>query len=105
MPYCIGTDEAGYGPNIGPLVVTATLWRLPDGTTEDGLYDGLPEPVTAAPLDEADARVWLADSKCLYSPAVGLERLELGVLAALRACGLRPTGFRELFAEVAHLAD
>jgi hypothetical protein len=34
-----------------------------------------------------------------------LERLELGALSALRACGLRPTGFRELFADVAHLAD
>ena len=22
----IGTDEAGYGPNLGPLVVAATAW-------------------------------------------------------------------------------
>ena len=25
----IGVDEAGYGPNIGPLIVAATAWRVP----------------------------------------------------------------------------
>ena len=28
MPYLVGTDEAGYGPNLGPLVVSATVWRV-----------------------------------------------------------------------------
>ena len=26
MPYLIGIDEAGYGLNLGPLVVAATRW-------------------------------------------------------------------------------
>ena len=26
--YIIGTDEAGYGPNLGPLLVGASCWRL-----------------------------------------------------------------------------
>ncbi len=26
--YSIGTDEAGYGPNLGPLVIVATVWRI-----------------------------------------------------------------------------
>ena len=28
MTLLIGTDEAGYGPNLGPLVVAATAWRI-----------------------------------------------------------------------------
>ena len=31
MGYAIGTDEAGYGPNLGPLVISATVWEIPDG--------------------------------------------------------------------------
>ena len=26
--YLIGTDEAGYGPNLGPLVISATVWQV-----------------------------------------------------------------------------
>ncbi len=37
MGYVLGTDEAGYGPNLGPLVVTATLWEVPDDSQEDNL--------------------------------------------------------------------
>ncbi len=30
MRILIGVDEAGYGPNLGPLVVAATAWRVED---------------------------------------------------------------------------
>ncbi len=35
MAILIGMDEAGYGPNYGPLVVAATAWHVPD--VADGL--------------------------------------------------------------------
>ena len=31
MPWLIGIDEAGYGPNLGPFVMSATLFQVPDG--------------------------------------------------------------------------
>jgi ribonuclease HII len=30
MAYLIGTDEAGYAPNLGPLVISSTVWRVAD---------------------------------------------------------------------------
>jgi hypothetical protein len=84
MLYLLGTDEAGYGPNLGPLVVAATLWRvrrigfqpvLPD------LYEHLARCITTDHHDED--RLAIADSKQLYSAGDSLALLERGVLAAL----------------------
>lgn len=91
MAYLIGTDEAGYGPNLGPLVITATLWQVPDEAIDECLYARLKQTVTALPRRSArpDARLWLADSKVVYSSADGLATLERGVGAALACCGLQ----------------
>ncbi len=64
MPYLIGTDEAGYGPNLGPLVISATLWQVPDGVQGDDLFELLcgavaPRPVAAG--KSAEDRVAIAD--------------------------------------------
>lgn len=98
MAYCIGIDEAGYGPNIGPLVIAATLWRVPDELPDDELYPALKKVVAKVPRagKRPDKRLWLADSKAVYSTAVGLGNLELGVLTALAAAGLRPRTLRAL---------
>ncbi len=34
MAYLIGTDEAGYAPNLGPLVISSTVWRIDDDSAE-----------------------------------------------------------------------
>ncbi len=98
MAYLIGTDEAGYGPNLGPLVISATLWQLPHGVDAGGLYELLRDTVAPA-LDRsdrsADGRIAVADSKLLYQPGKGLRHLERGVLAALATLGRRPATWRE----------
>lgn len=81
--YLIGTDEAGYGPNLGPLVVSATLWRIPDELAKADLYEVLAEYVVADCVAAADPRLPIADSKQLYRSGDSWLQLELGLLAAL----------------------
>ncbi|MCR4410941.1 MAG: hypothetical protein NUV77_00785 [Thermoguttaceae bacterium] len=104
MPFLIGTDEAGYGPNLGPLVVSATVWHVADGVSETGLYDRLRGTV-ATTLAEATrlgpVRVAIADSKVLYQSGKGLGALERGLLAALGVLGRHPESRQEVWAALA----
>ena len=79
----IGTDEAGYGPNHGPLTVTATAWEIPEGVEPASLWEEFSKVVTNAPT-RGDQRLFVADSKQVYSSGDGLEDLEVAVLAFLR---------------------
>ncbi len=108
MAFLIGTDEAGYGPNLGPLVVTATVWEVPDGLLEGDLYCTLKECVTSVSprksrcsSAEIEQRIWIGDSKELYKPGGGLANLERGVLASLAIChGKVPSTWRQLLLAV-----
>lgn len=110
MAWMIGVDEAGYGPNLGPLVVAATVWRLPDVLLGEDLYRLAAPAVTPMRVPGARGRrgreeaalrpVLMADSKLVYSRAGGLEELERGVLAALEACGERPKTIADLWRAV-----
>ena len=86
MALLIGTDEAGYGPSLGPLVITATKWEC--SHQESDLYHDLADVVTNSPR-EANAkglpsRILIADSKAA-SRSGGLGSLELPVLVLLHA--------------------
>jgi len=74
----VGTDEAGYGPNLGPLVVAATAW------------EAAAAPGDVEPLFEAAAAglpgLW-GDSKVIHRGGGGFAALELGALAAVSAAG------------------
>jgi len=83
MTLVIGTDEAGYGPNLGPLVVAASTWRIaapPDAAESvftalsTGTWNATPGPL------------W-ADSKTIYRGGDGFVALERGVQAALEVAG------------------
>ena len=90
MAYIVGTDEAGYGPNLGPLVVTATLWEVPDDVEEDELYDRLAHVIvpTLRQAAESNGRcLAMADSKRLHQSGGGVKHLERGVLSALGLLG------------------
>lgn len=70
----MGIDEAGYGPNLGPFVMSSALFHLPDGCSTD-LWKTLHAAVRKA-NQKADGRLIVDDSKQVYSPKVGLGLLE-----------------------------
>ncbi|MFW6189344.1 MAG: hypothetical protein ACOC7T_02835 [Planctomycetota bacterium] len=77
-----GIDEAGYGPRLGPLVVAASAFRLPQPPDEGLLWHLLRDAVCRT-AGESDGRLVVNDSKQVYSPSRGLRRLEEGVLGFL----------------------
>ena len=96
MAYLIGTDEAGYGPNLGPLIVSTSVWRVDDGNLNTDLYQRLRPCVSADPADEK-ANITIADSKILYRPGGNLSGLERGVLPALILTREQPHNWRQLW--------
>ena len=77
MPFLIGTDEAGYGPNLGPLTVTGTLWKADDTSVD--LYNALPDSVRSESKGEG---IFIADSKRVYSSG-SIGELETSVLSLI----------------------
>lgn len=110
MTLLIGIDEAGYGPNYGPLCIGATAWLVPTvkpqgrasktSPTAPDLYQLLADIITPTPTV---GRIAIADSKQLYKPAShakgkkrALRHLERAVLSALSVLDNRPADWRAL---------
>lgn len=82
MAWIIGIDEAGYGPNLGPFVMTSVACRVPDAELGKSLWRVLGKAVRRGE-DPDDGRLLVDDSKVVYSTARGLLGLERGVHATL----------------------
>lgn len=83
MPGQIGSDEAGYGPNLGPLTITGTLWS--NSGSQDCLYEALDKIVKRSPSRLKDSRLTVADSKVVYKSSGSIQHLESTVLSFLIA--------------------
>jgi len=96
MTLVVGTDEAGYGPNLGPLVVAATAWRVgvPPEEAERVLDRAATDAAAAAgAVDGARGPLW-ADSKAVHrgSAGGGLARgVAIGLALAARQGGAGTT--------------
>lgn len=92
MHFQFGTDEAGYGPNLGPLVITGTLWSLTD--PDRGLAECLRDICSSRKNARA---LHVADSKKVYRG--NLAHLEENVLSFLYAIETSPP---RTLSELAH---
>jgi len=97
MTLVVGTDEAGYGPNLGPLVVAATAWRI--GAAPTAVEAAL--EAAGARLEGPSGRPLWADSKQVLRGGTGLAALEAGALVGLATAGSSvPRNWTELAAAV-----
>lgn len=76
MGYLIGMDEAGYGPNLGPLVITASLWEVPGEPRDFDFWSALESVVSNSRPRRNSELLHVADSKEVHSSAKGLGPLE-----------------------------
>lgn len=82
MPWLIGIDEAGYGPNLGPLVMSAVACQLPADCVDGDLWHLLGAAVRRRGQGN-DGRLLVDDSKLVYAADNGLAALERAALALL----------------------
>ena len=80
----IGVDEAGYGPNLGPLLICASVWTAPAAETETSFREKLSKTFVAKPWKLGCDHVPLGDSKLLYQPGHGVSSLEAGLLSLVK---------------------
>ena len=96
MAVVAGIDEAGYGPILGPLVVSGTAVRVPDGEAGNDLWKALGTSVTRdAPRERPLLRV--ADSKVVHT-GDGVGALDRTVLPFVSLTGEAPRTIRQLLA-------
>ncbi|MGL4421106.1 MAG: hypothetical protein ACRCZF_10610 [Gemmataceae bacterium] len=103
MAWSIGLDEAGYGPNLGPLLQTAVALELPED--DRGGWATLAPWVRQA-HERADGRILVDDSKKVHGgSSSGVGKLEAGVFAFLGGLPKSLEQFLTEFALPGTLAD
>lgn len=95
MPALAGIDEAGFGPLLGPLVVSCSVFSVPETLIDADLWTVLRKS-TADTRKHQAGRVLITDSKKAYSKSVGIKHLHRTTLACLRCVALAPANVFEL---------
>jgi len=95
MAVLVGIDEAGFGPILGPLIVSSSTFSLPHHHLTSDLWRVLRKSVGKRRRALA-GRLLIADSKKAYSKSAGIKHLERTVVSSLRCLGAEPMTLTEL---------
>jgi ribonuclease HII len=82
MAILAGIDEAGYGPLLGPLVVSGTVFSIPQNLLKADLWQILQKAVSKD-KKKLSGRLLINDSKKAFSRSSGTHHLQRTVLATL----------------------
>lgn len=99
MAVVVGIDEAGFGPILGPLVISASVFSLPQQLLNEDFWQVLRKSVGKRPRHLA-GRVLIADSKKAYNKSLGIKHLQRTVLACLKCLGKEPATLTDLLSLV-----
>lgn len=100
---CVGIDEAGYGPLLGPLVVTSVSMLAPGAADPPDFWSRLSGGVCRK-ATKRDVRLAIDDSKKLYNPKIGIQALERAALTMLAARTDAPRSLAELLTRISSSA-
>ena len=95
MAILAGIDEAGFGPLLGPLVVSSCAFSVGGELVEGDLWQVLRKSVGRT-RKHLGGRLLIADSKKAYKRSEGLGHLERSVLGVLGSVGERPADLGSL---------
>ena len=95
MAVLVGIDEAGFGPILGPLVVSSAAFSLGRDLLEADLWQVLRKSV-ADKRKHLAGRLLIVDSKKAYSKALGIKHLQRTTLSCLRHLGEDPATLTHL---------
>ena len=109
MAILVGIDEAGFGPILGPLVVSSSVFRIPDNLVWGDLW-GILHTSISEKRTKLAGRLMIADSKKAFSRSIGIRHLRRTVLAVLKHLGSEPRKAGELLSALCpdcleHLAE
>jgi ribonuclease HII len=97
MVLLAGIDEAGFGPLLGPLVVSSCAFSVRPEMAEGDLWQVLRKSVGRT-RKGLRGRLLVADSKKAYKRSEGLGHLERSALGALGCLGKNPSDLGGLLA-------
>ncbi len=96
MPRLIGLDEAGYGPNLGPLVVAATVWEIDGDPYRFDPWTAFDGTVSRS-ADRTFRTVHIADSKIVHASSTGIDAVERSAAAILQLAGRSVVSLHDLW--------